>query len=126
MHRSYVFIALTHFDGLVQERRNSIAYALELRLSCTNLSICSLPYGPLSSPRGAYTGSFTTDIYRGRHQAFGLHAHRACGSRKLRALQKFFLCPANIITSPIKLLYTAGKISMCPDGKCSYQSVRRF
>ena len=29
-------------DGLVQERRNSIANALELRLSCTNLSKCSL------------------------------------------------------------------------------------
>ena len=28
-----------HIDGLVQERRNSIAYALELRLSCTNPSI---------------------------------------------------------------------------------------
>ena len=26
------------FDGLVQEKRNSIANALELRLSCTNLS----------------------------------------------------------------------------------------
>ena len=26
-------------DGLVQERRNSIATALELRLSCTNPSI---------------------------------------------------------------------------------------
>ena len=25
-----------HFDGLVQERRNSSALALELRLSCTN------------------------------------------------------------------------------------------
>ena len=30
---------LVHIDGLVQERRNSIANALELRLSCTNLSI---------------------------------------------------------------------------------------
>ena len=30
----------THVDGLVQERRNSIAKALELRLSCTNPSIC--------------------------------------------------------------------------------------
>ena len=30
-----------HFDGLVQERRNSIANALELRLSCTNpLILC--------------------------------------------------------------------------------------
>ena len=28
-----------HFDGLVHERRNSIANALELRLSCTDLSI---------------------------------------------------------------------------------------
>ena len=29
----------SHIDGLVQERRNSIANALELRLSCTNPSI---------------------------------------------------------------------------------------
>ena len=35
-------LILTKFydvDGLVQERRNSIANALELRLSCTNLSM---------------------------------------------------------------------------------------
>ena len=31
---------LFYIDGLMQERRNSIAYALELRLSCTNPSIC--------------------------------------------------------------------------------------
>ena len=30
----------TIIDGLVQERRNSIANALELRLSCSNPSIC--------------------------------------------------------------------------------------
>ena len=30
-----------YFDGLVQERRNSIANALELRLSCTNPSTCN-------------------------------------------------------------------------------------
>ena len=29
-----------YFDGLVQERRNSIAIALELQLSCTNPLIC--------------------------------------------------------------------------------------
>ena len=29
-----------HSDGLVQERRNSSALAMELRLSCTNPSIC--------------------------------------------------------------------------------------
>ena len=31
----------SYIDGLVQERRNSIANALELRLSCTNPSIRS-------------------------------------------------------------------------------------
>ena len=31
-----------HFDGSVQERHNSIAKALELRLSCTNPPICSV------------------------------------------------------------------------------------
>ena len=31
--------ALDHIDGLLQERRNSIALAMELRLSCTNPSI---------------------------------------------------------------------------------------
>ena len=32
-------ISICHIDGLVQERHNSIANALELRLSCTNPSI---------------------------------------------------------------------------------------
>ena len=31
---------LFHFHGLKQERRNSIVNAMELCLSCTNLSIC--------------------------------------------------------------------------------------
>ena len=31
---------LKHIDDLVQERRNSIANAMELRLSCTNPLIC--------------------------------------------------------------------------------------
>ena len=42
---------LSHFDGLVQERRNSIANALELRLSCTNPSTYSglhIPRCPMS------------------------------------------------------------------------------
>ena len=30
---------MLHIDGLVQERRNSIALAMELRLSCINPSI---------------------------------------------------------------------------------------
>ena len=33
-------IFLDHFDGLVQERCNSSALAMELHLSCTNPSIC--------------------------------------------------------------------------------------
>ena len=33
-----------HVDGLVQERRNSIANTLELRLSCTNPSMYRLFY----------------------------------------------------------------------------------
>ena len=34
-----IFNPLAHIDGLVQERRNSIANALKLRLSCINPSI---------------------------------------------------------------------------------------
>ena len=34
-----------HIDGLMQERRNSIANAMELRLSCTNPSTRSIAYG---------------------------------------------------------------------------------
>ena len=33
------FQIILHFDGLVQERRNSSALAMELRLSCTNPAI---------------------------------------------------------------------------------------
>ena len=33
-----LLVIVYQFDGLVQERRNSIANALELRLSCTNPS----------------------------------------------------------------------------------------
>ena len=33
-------IHMTYTDGLVQEKRNSGALAMELRLSCTNPSIC--------------------------------------------------------------------------------------
>ena len=36
---SEVALLQQHIDGLVQERRNSIALAMELRLFCTNPSI---------------------------------------------------------------------------------------
>ena len=47
-----------HFDGLVQERRKSSALAMELRLSCTNLSIVSLVrlYSEITSRFPAITG----------------------------------------------------------------------
>ena len=35
-----VIMSEAYIDGLVQERRNSIADAMELRLSCTNPSMC--------------------------------------------------------------------------------------
>ena len=41
-HDAYVTLlyCTRYIDGLVQERRNSIALAMELRLSCINPSIC--------------------------------------------------------------------------------------
>ena len=36
----YLRLSDIHIDGLVEERRNSIANALELRLSCSKPSIC--------------------------------------------------------------------------------------
>ena len=38
----YILQLSHHIDGLVQERHNSIANTLELCLSCTNPSICSV------------------------------------------------------------------------------------
>ena len=44
-----------------------------------------------------------------------LHAHWACGSENLRALQKFSCAHPIFVQNPVKLMFTAGKISMCPD-----------
>ena len=41
-----------YFDGLEHERRNSIANALELRLSCTNPSIYTSSYHMMTSSNG--------------------------------------------------------------------------
>ena len=47
-----IFFKLPHFgdnfDGLVQERRNSIANALELRLSCTKPPISTRGFAVIS------------------------------------------------------------------------------
>ena len=42
-----VKVWMDHFDGLVQKRRNSIANALELCLSCIKLLICTTNHGPV-------------------------------------------------------------------------------
>ena len=38
----YIYIYI-YIDGIVQERRNTSALAMELHLSCTNPSICNMP-----------------------------------------------------------------------------------
>ena len=43
-------IQFVHLDGLVQERRNSIANALKLLLSCTKPSIWTVSVGPICRP----------------------------------------------------------------------------
>ena len=40
LHYQYEITLDEYIDGLVQERHNTIANALELRLSCTNPSMC--------------------------------------------------------------------------------------
>ena len=39
-YNTMIFIQKTHFNRLMQERHNSNANTLELRLSCTNPSLC--------------------------------------------------------------------------------------
>ena len=43
-----------YVDGLVQERRNSSALAMELRLSCTKPSMCRKGLVPVTSPKYMY------------------------------------------------------------------------
>ena len=43
-HNYTLYTHILHIDGLVQERRSSIANALQLRLSCTNPSIWPVHY----------------------------------------------------------------------------------
>ena len=52
-----------HIDGLVQERRNSIALAMELRLSCTNPSIYSGHFAPKDSPRTTHSASMKSELW---------------------------------------------------------------
>ena len=61
-----------HIDGLVQERRNSIANALELLLSCTNPSIYGIKIWnvityPCPNLRGIVSLQEATLLYQGSH-----------------------------------------------------------
>ena len=55
------FISFYEIDGLVQERRNSIANAMELRLSCTNPSKC----------KHLFTGQAMSALLSGRWGSLG-------------------------------------------------------
>ena len=56
------WVIIVYIDGLVKERRNSIANALELRLSCTNPSTC--PCGGIHIQCGAVvTRSIFSQIF---------------------------------------------------------------
>ena len=52
----------SNIDGLMQERRNSIAEALELRLSCINPSICSIQLAWCSVNTGAQDDGLVGNI----------------------------------------------------------------
>ena len=60
------WVIIVYIDGLVKERRNSIANALELRLSCTNPSTC--PCGGIHIQCGAViTRSIFSQIFTRHH-----------------------------------------------------------
>ena len=48
--RELDYFSANQIDGLVQERRNSSALAMELRLSCTNPSKCTYSFTGLTNP----------------------------------------------------------------------------
>ena len=85
---------MPHIDGLMQERRNSIANALELRLSCTNRSIrCTAVMGDMGQ-------SVSVGYYKGYHYMFVsiLHCMRSRG-RGTRA--STHLLKSRVVMTPI-------------------------
>ena len=77
----YLQYEANHVDGLVQERRNSIANALELHLSCTNPSMWQQPASRsswtstsnISVTRAACTTAFQNKLGMGTQ--FNLHQY---------------------------------------------------
>ena len=60
--RFHLVLIINHFNESVQERCNSIANALELRLSCTNPSICDMdPSDSLSTNANCHLTIVTHD-----------------------------------------------------------------
>ena len=68
---------VAHIDGLVQERCNSIANTLELRLSCTNPSICTCPFVFLDvffpSPITPFTACSIHNVWSCNHVTMNPH-----------------------------------------------------
>ena len=77
--------AVGHFDGLVQERRNSIANALELRLSCTNPSI----YYTQFAENGTYCKETGLDLQGEFSENQGGHLWVRDGGYKANFLHSF-------------------------------------
>ena len=61
-----------YVNGLVQERRNSIANALELRLSCTNPSMCGGLTLKHRETHGCVVSTVATDALLLKHQAISI------------------------------------------------------
>ena len=64
-----------HIDGFVQERRNSIVTALELRLSCTNPSICADQNGSTFEVVVSIRVDFKSLRYPKGSKYMNLHVH---------------------------------------------------
>ena len=84
---------LYHFDGLVQERRNSSALAMELRLSCTSPSICNIR--PISNHLVIFIPNLMTvniDIQRFFHVFTVLFSELSCQAKRISCESQ---CPNN-------------------------------
>ena len=73
---------IENIDGLVQERRNSIANALELRLSCTNPSTFSAKFWPVRS--GIYDKSVQELIRPGTSICGAANSYILCSRKEIR------------------------------------------
>ena len=81
----------THFDGLVQERHNSSALAMELCLSCTNLSISGC-----KKYRSTYLNFWTNKHSQAVSPNIHNRHHIAQSYRYLEAKDIYILSPSSL------------------------------